>query len=300
MKYLMCLLLLLGIATVSLGAENMVSSGILMSHDSDYADTRAISLGYQKLFKNKQYMGISGGDTAYKENGKGTIDFVFMNFSGRKKINDNIYAEGDFRLNQSDDWDTTTYNLSVVGEKVSLGRVELFTERSIIDSHAAIERHLTFTTYGISADYELTDELVLTGVLFHQHATDGNNRLGQVLQLIASPKRFEGWHTRLRGKWRQADFNPPEYFAPEKFSRYDWLIGYATAFANDHWIFRAEGGPGYQYIDDVGETGWEYKISVNGWISESVKLESFYAATTDAGEEDYRYDWGGVSVSYYW
>jgi len=194
----------LGFAT-----DKIVYGSYLMSHDSDYADTHEMSIGYKSLYYHKQYAGVSTGYMIFKE-ADYEDKFPFVNLTGRYNFTDNYYIEGNIRVWNGDNWNPITGNLSAVGQKEDLGRVEFFVEKSIIDSHAGIDGKLTGTAAGCSIDYFITDELTAVGVIYTQHVTDGNNVLGQVGQLIYSPKWLEGAYIKGQGKWRKSDFDPAE------------------------------------------------------------------------------------------
>lgn len=283
-------------------AENIIQPYLLITEDSDNTKTRDYGILYKrKILGDGQFVGIGMGQKVYIEDNEKNIKYNHLDLSIHKKILPKIYidAEVSFNENKSNVGDDSiTYLVSAVAETGDY-RVELFTEKSLIDSHMAIAKDLSYTTYGISADYEITDEWVATGVLFRQDATDGNVRLGQVAQISYSPKEVEGLFFKVRGKWRQADFNPSEYFAPEDFKQYLIFVGYAFPFANDNWVFKAEAGPGYQYIDDVGELAFEYKLKLFGWITEDLKLTMEINQSSDTGASSYNYHWGGVWFSWH-
>ena len=270
-----------------------------LSHDIDHAEVHEYATGIKKLYSERQYVGTSIGNTIFIEENYDNIEYSFLNISGRKNITSRfLYLEGDLRFY---DDANPTYNLSLVALNEWKWRVELYTEKSFIDSHNALDGELFFTTYGISADYEIIkDVLYTTGVLFTQDANDGNNRTGQVLQLIYYPEQLSGFYVKTRGRWRQAKFNPPEYFTPADYKRFDLLVGYRKYFDNGNWRVSAEAGPGKQYIDGVSESGFEYKFNVYGWITQSMRIEVTYGSSTDNGEYKYEYSWGELNFKYYW
>ena len=269
------------------------------SHDIDHAEVYEYATGIKKLYNERQYVGTSIGNTVFIEENHNNIEYSFLNISGRKNISTRfLYLEGDLRFYNNAN---PTYNLSLVALNEWKWRVELYTEKSLIDSHNALNSELFFTTYGISADYEIIkDTLYTTGVLFTQNANDGNNRTGQVLQLIYYPQQLSGFYVKVRGRYRQADFNPPEYFTPDDYKRYDLLFGYRKYFDHGNWRVSAEAGPGKQYIDDVSESGFEYKLNVYGWITQSMRIEVTYGSASDNGEYKYVYSWSELNFRYYW
>ncbi|MCK5789135.1 MAG: hypothetical protein KAH32_09050 [Chlamydiia bacterium] len=270
-----------------------------LSHDIDHAEVHEYATGIKKLFNDRQYIGTSIGNSIFIEDNQDNIKYSFLNLSARKNITSRFfYLEGDLRFYNDAD---PTYNLSVVALNEWKWRVELYTEKSFIDSHAALGGELFFTTYGISADYEIIkDMLYTTGVLFTQSANDGNNRTGQVLQLIYYPEQLSGFYVKVRGKFRQADFNPPEYFTPDDYKRYDLLFGYRKYLDKGNWRISGEIGPSKQYINDVAETGYEYKFNIYGLITQSIRIEATYGSSTDNGEYKYEYSWGELNFRYYW
>jgi hypothetical protein len=279
----------------------MLVSNFSFSKDTDDTNFKQLMFGYKRYFKNKQYLGALIGKRVYtedKENGRNTFDL--LNLVGKKVVNPYLYFEGGLIFTKGDDWNPIFYNGTVVLQKSGLGRAEFFIERSPIDTDAALEKHYIFLTYGVSLDYELTNEVTLTGAVFKQEANDGNDRIGKVAQIVYSPKWFENGYVKLRGKWREADFDPPEYFSPANYDRYNILFGYAIVFGNENWVLKLEGGPGVQYINGTEESAYDYKIALRGWITQSLGLNAYYACTSDGGTEDYSYHYGGVEIKYVW
>lgn len=291
------IIVLITLPIVSNGSDT-VFAGYHYSYDTDYAKINEYYAGYHKLFDQGQFAGFQLGAGTFKDT-NGTEDFEFIRLEGRKNLSESLYVQGGIRYNISDEWSPLTGDVSAVWTHTPY-RLEVFYERSIVDSIRAINSEIISNTFGVSLDYSLTDEWLLTGVLYYQDITDGNGRTGETIQLTYSPKRIEGFYTKLRGKFRQSDFNPPEYFAPQTYERYDLLFGYKRSFDSDNWVGYVEAGPGIQVIENISEFAYEYKVGVYGWITQSWKLNAFYGGTTDGGEEDYTYNWGGVQLNYYW
>lgn len=281
-------------------AENKIFSKYDISHDSDSNSIHEISLVYKKLFRKKQYFEISIGNSLYREFDEG-IRYDFIKFKGRNNFSDGFFIECGIKLLNNDDWKPIVYNISIVPKKEGLGRIEFFTERSIVDSHLAIENKYLVDTHGVSFDLEIGRELLLTGVVFYQYFNnDDNKRFGRVAQIVYSPQWLSRFYIKGRGRWIDADYNPDEYFSPLEYRRYFILFGYSLPIFNEKYSLNLEIGPSMQYVEKEKERGLDYKADIKGWISDSIGLEIFYASTSNYGGYEYWYNWGGILLKYAW
>lgn len=298
MKNILLLLLFVFITQSVYAATYMQETGFTIGHDIDNSEMIELGTITTRLW-GEEYIGVGIGHSIYIEEGDEDYDYNFLTLVGKKIFTNKYYFEGAIRYNNGNT-SNITYNLSAVVHEGWDWQVELFTGRSMIDSHAALDEEIFFNSYGVTADYTINDQFSIVGLAMYQDATDGNVRLVQLAQLVYSPKQLPGFYIKGRGKFRQADFNPPEYFCPEDFKRYDLLFGYRTVFGHGNWVAKGELGPGLQFIDHVQENGYEYKIAIEGWITQSLRLEVVFVDTHDSGDYDYDYKWGNVTIKYYW
>ena len=280
-------------------AADYVGASARYTQDTESSAVYELRAVRGKTFSDGQYLEFGLGDTIFREKGNSDIDYAFIDASGRYNINEKTYMTGSVRVHSGYNDTPLSYDITVMHEedRYVLG---LFTERSMVDSHAAIGEDLFSTIYGGTIDYNVTDQVTLTAVLFQQNITDGNKKYGEMIQVSYSPKQIEGLYVKLKGSFKQADNNPVEYFAPDEYIRYDAIIGYVRVFGNDNWKFRGELGPANQYIDSNKESAWSYKIEVSGWITQQWRLELMTAAIHDNGDYSYQYEWTTATILYYW
>ncbi len=302
-------LLFLAGGAVAGDVNNRVVAEVFFSEDTDDTEYQKYLTGYDRLFSHKQYAGLRIGRRNYHEDfsidEKGIAfdekDFNELKFLGRKNIGDSFYTEASISFLSGEDWDPVIYAINAVYKPDSHWRIESYVERELVDSIDAIEAENSFLVGGVVVDYNFLEEYTLVAGTSRQRFKDKNNRDAWLAQFMYSPKWFEGFTFKLEAKESKADFNPPEYFAPDTHKQYFAILRYMTALDSKRlWWLRLEGGPGKQYINDIKEDAMKYRIDIEGPITQSFNMDMYYGCTSDGGEEDYEYCYGGAALQYYW
>jgi len=214
----------------------------------------------------------------------------------------------DLQLEQllGDDWDPLLGSATVSARPNEYWYFELFGERELVDTVSAIREKTRVDTYGLSADYTLTPSLVLVAALLQQDFNDGNRRQGGSGRLIYYPEGISWLHLQLKGRLLDAEQPSDNYFSPERLQEYFLLVGVATPFANDDWVFRLLAGPGMQIVEPfdsarVEKEAYLAEVRLRGWFSDHVTLESAVGCSTAVtSAETYSYCFGHLHLGYAW
>lgn len=283
--------------------KNRAVAEALASGDTDNTRVHSYLLGYEHLFSNEQYFGLQVGNRHYhgEDAVKQNNDFSEARLSARTNLSEKTYVQGTLSQLDGQAWSPLLHNLLLVSKPNKTWRVELSSNRDVIETASAIAAQLSVQTYSASVDYVMNEHNMLVVGVYQQDISDGNKRIGGVLQYVYKPAWFKhGWF-KLRAKQRNADFNPSEYFSPQEFKQYHLLAGYETRLDQGNSLrVRAHIGLGRQYIDGVGERAYEYLVGLRGWIRKFNYLDAVYYCTSDGGADNYRYCSGKLVWNYLW
>ena len=293
--------------TVVQAAESDVNhravADFFYSDDTDNTTVQHSSLGYEHLFTNEQFLGVHigvqnfhGEDATVKDN-----KFDELSLVGRKNLSANSYLQAMLSRLEGDGWTPSLHTLVYASKLGTRWHIELSSEKNVIETASALARHLTVSTYSVSTEYKLNARQLVLATVYQQDISDNNQRNGMVLQYLYKPSWFKSGYFKLRGKQRSADFDPAEYFSPADFSQYHLLVGYKKNLNKAQNLqLLAEAGVGRQYINDVGESVYEYRLGVRGWVKQHNFLDTYYTCTTDDGENNYRYCSGRLVFHHLW
>jgi len=273
-----------------------VSSGLRWNIDTDGLEIIETFIGYKMRFEQGEFIAGEIGQTNFSDD-DGDRDFNFISLLGQKNLMLDTYGFGSVRLNKGDDFDSFTGNAFLTKE-LERWRVEVFVERSMIESQLAMDEEIMWNTYGIGVDYIINETFTAVGTYSLTDSSDGNQRNTEEIGLVYSPRWAEKFYAKLRAKWMQSDYDPEEYFSPEEYAKYDVLFAYTTGFMDDKGFFRVHIAPGWQIIDGEGEFAYEYRVSSTYAFTAKWEVEAFVAGVNDEGTENYRYNWGGVQLNY--
>ncbi|PLX86003.1 MAG: hypothetical protein C0617_02360 [Desulfuromonas sp.] len=299
----MVLLITLVLFAQGAHAGNRVTGGVEFSSDSDDADQYGVYLGYSHRFDDSAYKpewGFRGGVLTLNDV-SGSERFKVLELNHRSDLSENIHLDLKGKLYQGDDWSPALYAANLVYGPTRKWYAEVFAERGIVDSVTSARLEYTVDTYGVSADYNITDEFTVVGALFTQDFSDGNDRLGRVGRIVYTPRNHDWFNVQLKGRVLESDFNGIGYFSPDRLEEYFLLFGAAKAFGGDNWVIRGLAGPGIQVIDDENKEAYWAEARLKGWFTPEFGLDTRFGCTTaQATSESYRYCFGHANLIYAW
>lgn len=292
-----------GVFSLQAETQHRVIADYSFSDDTDNTQANKYFLGYERLFTQGEYAGILSGVRKY--HGEDSIiknnRFDEIKLVGRKNISAQTYLHGNISLLNGDGWSPELYNLTLVHALNTKWRIEGDLDKDILGTSSAIAKHYMIESYGVTADYSISEQHVLVAGLYQQSISDNNSREGRLLQYIHKPDWFENGYFKLRAKQRSSDFNPPEYFSPDDLKQYHVLVGYETLIDQERNLkFRIELGKGRQHIDGVSESAEEYLVGLHGWLMSTAYMDAQYGCTSDGGEDSYKYCHGRLVFNYLW
>ena len=296
----------MGFLTMSMSVQssnNRIVAEHFFSEDTDDAEYKKYLIGYDRLFEHSQFVGFRVGTRNYHEDfATEEKNFDELTLLGRVNAGPTFYSRASLTLLAGEDeWDPVLFGLNAVFQPDESWRLEAYIERELIDSIAAINDENSFIVGGMVVDYAFLQEFTLVAGVSQQQFKDDNRKKGWLAQFLYSPGWFKGFTAKLEARESSADFNPPEYFAPDSHEQYFIILRYITALDNNKlWWLRLEGGPGRQTIDDVDESAAKYRIDLEGPITQSFNLDLYYGCTSDGGEDHYEYCYGGAELHYLW
>lgn len=283
--------------------KNRAVADLFYSEDTDKTRVLNTMLGYERLFTDGQFIGVQAGvrrfhgeDAPVQNN-----SFNEARLTGRKNLARQTYVQGSLSQLSSSDWSPLLHSLTLSSTPNKTWHFELSSDKNVIETASAIVGQLTVQTYGANVDYALNARHMLIVGAYQQDISDHNKRTGTLLQYLYQPDWFKRGYFKLSAKQRRADFDPVEYFSPKDFKQYHLFAGYKTPIGKEKNLsFHAEVGVGRQYINDVGESAYEYRIGLRGWIKRRNYLDTSFGCTTDGGVDNYRYCNGRLVLNYLW
>lgn len=294
------LLLIILLAPLSiLAQEDNVIFNFTFSTDSDNTTQTTTMIGYSKKLKNNRRIEFHQGVRRMSDR-NGTMSFDVSTGVVATKITSTIDGFSTWSRLNSRAWSPFVYSSGLVYQPGTRLYVEANTEKNIIDSIVGIANQLTITTNSVSVDYKVTDELTFVVAGLNQIVNDGNRRLGSVGKIIYTPDNNSGYNIQLKIKTITSDFNPIEYFSPDKLQQKLIIVGYGRAILNDNWVIKGHIGGGEQAINGIKEFAYTYKVSMRGRSTDNVTSIASYECNDDKGDYGYSYCFGQLSATYSW
>lgn len=273
------------------------------SEDTDKTRVLNFMLGYEHLFDEGQFLGAQVGSRRFhgEDAPVQNNNFSEARLTGRKNLVRHTFIQGSLSKLSNKDWSPLLHNLVLSSTPNKTWHFELSSEKNVIETASAIAKQLTVHTYGANVDYALNEQHAFILGAYQQDISDHNKRTGTFLQYLYQPGWFKHGYFKLSGKQRRADFDPAEYFSPKDFKQYHLFIGYKAPLGSENNLrFHAEVGAGRQYINDVGEGAYEYRLGLRGWLYRQSYLDTNLGCTTDGGASNYRYCSGRLVFNYLW
>ncbi len=298
---LFCVLMLCGQTVL---AGDRITGGAEFSSDSDGADQVFLSLGYDHRFEDRTFtpeLGFRTGELTLTD-AVGTERFEILELSHRSDLLKSLHLDLKGRLYRGNDWSPLLYAANLVCGPVRSWTLEAYAERGIVDSVTASRLEYTVNTYGLAADYNLSDEVTVVGALFLQNFSDGNDRLGRVGRIVYTPRRHDWFNLQLKGRVLESDFDGSGYFSPDRLEEYFLLFGASRAFGDDNWVAKGLAGPGMQTINgDENKAAYWVEARLKGWFSPEFGLDTRLGCTTaQETSASYRYCFGHANLIYAW
>lgn len=295
--FILCLMLFASSAQ----ASKHILSDTTYTFDSDNTVTERYLLGYAEDV-NSWRIGAMTGTYRVKDN-FGRRSFVETRGVFQTEFNTETSFNGYVSTlvgKQDSHFNAAAY---LVHDPESPWRFEWSYERTLLDSTRAIDKDINVDTLSFSADYNITSEWTAVGGYAHQFFTDSNTRSIAFGKLIYSPEKFEGFNVQTSVKYADSKFNPAEYFAPDNQYRILGGFGYAFAFANDQFAFRASFLHGRQTSKWISNSATDAKVEIRGSINDRLymKLRYIYTndfTTNDANGFDYWYQMINLDLTY--
>lgn len=144
----------------------------------------------------------------------------------------------------------------------------------------------------LSGEYQLTDELNVSGGVLTQQFSDGNARYGYFDKLHY--QLTDNFGVQIRNKIIWGDFTTREYFSPTEYQRHWLLLTYAQPLFEDRVVFKLNVGPGITKIDDRTEATWLVESKISGKVHKDVRLEAH--AGCSSSTYDYQFCMVGAQV----
>lgn len=300
------LTLLLAAALLPGPVRAEVTGGIEFSSDSDDADRTLLHAGYRYYLEGTRQgpsLGFRTGVLTLTDP-VGTERFRLLEISHRLRP-----ARGADLLLKAGSLDGGAWAPVFYSGVLALrpGRgwyLEVSGERQIVDTVTSARLEYVLESYGLSADYAVTEEITLVGAVFEQRISDGNRRSGRVGRVVFSPRALRWLSLQAKARVLTSDLDGTGYFSPETLNEYFLLAGLAAPFADDNWVARTLAGPGIQRVKDHGG-GTEEKpallaeVRLRGWFTQEFGLEGLlgYTTTGSTGGGD-RYVYGHVNLTH--
>lgn len=278
-------------------SRDTVNGGIRGVSDSDSLQITELFTGYQNNYDAGEFVGLEVGKTTY-EDPDGSEDFVYIKVEGRKNIFKDTYIRGGIRYNKSGNWSPVTGDVSAVWDKNPV-RVETSYSRSVVESQLAIQNEIMWNTFGVSLDYQISTEYILSGMFSYTDSTDGNSRTTEGASLTYRPEEDPRFHVKTRARWFQSKRDPNEYWSPVSYAKYDVMFGYQEWLFNRMWL-QLQAGPGYEFSDGDTTPTYEYSIVLNYDLNETWTIKSYFGGFGVLSGDSYEYNWYGVSLNHYW
>ncbi|UCF89067.1 MAG: hypothetical protein JSV70_02115 [bacterium] len=277
------------------------------SHDSNAADLYAAAAGYRHPIggsRSGSWIGFKAGLLILSDPlGRERFNTLELGYRSRPFEGAGL----DLKTKKLwGDWSPWLYSGNLHYRPDDRWYLEVFGERSIVDTVTSVRLEYLIDTYGLSADYKINQEFTLVGALFTQDITDGNNRFGKVGRVIYVPRGQDHMNFQLKMRMIDSDFNGTGYFSPEKLTEYYFLFQAARPFADDNWVFKALLGPGIQMIDghngtDDTKPAFLAEGRIKGWFTQEFGMEGrlgYTTAQSTGGGE--RYIYGEMNLVHTW
>ncbi len=282
--------------------KNRIEVDGFFSDDTDDQKYQKVLGGYDYLFSKKEFVGARIGKRKYSEeitDEERTFDE--LEIRARYDFSEMWYTLGSISVLDNENWSPALFSLEAYYIPSETWKLNFYTNREIIDTVTAVDDKNTLVTVGAAVDYEISQQHVLIANISTGEVDDDNKRNALTLAYVWNPEWLSHASFKLEGKNRTYDFNSPNYFSPDKHEQYFALLRLSMGLGDkQYWLFRFEGGPGVQYIDDERESAVKYKLELSGPLDEQIDTRLSYGCTSDGGVDDYEYCYGEGSLSYKW
>lgn len=182
-------------------------------------------------------------------------------------------------------------------------RTEIGYAKSMVDTVAAIESDIQVDTYSVSIDYVFNPIWTVVGSYSFQSFTDSNKKNIALSKLVYSSQVLSGVTYQLYYRYADADFNPFQYFGPEKQQRVMLGATYGKAFLDDRIAFRGQFFYGRQTDEFSSTNAIEVKLQLRGAITDDLLFKGEYIYSNDRGNInsgiDYKYQMLMLRMEYH-
>ncbi len=214
--------------------------------------------------------------------------------------------EGSVGMLRGEDWSPLEGHLQLRHNFAAPVYMELFAERTYVDTVAAIENEIDLRSVGVSLDFGPYAGWTVVGAHTRQRMGDGNNRGISVGRLI-----YETAHPSLllegRSRFVRSDFDGAEYFSPEKLDEHLVSVVWRQPVHGDRWYVSARAGGGQQRVNsEDSEAVFVAELQWRGWFDHhwGLEAEAMCRNTGDlnarAADGDYRFCMATVSLLRSW
>jgi len=281
---------------------------IEFSNDTDDADIYGFYVGYRYPFETSRLrskIGFQVGQLSF-EDPIGTKRFEVLELNHQSEPAKRTNLDLNVRWLNSNEWSPLLYSGNCAYRPNGKWYIEIFGERGVVDSVTSVQLEYLIDTYGFSLDYAATNEFTLSGSLFNQGVSDGNDRTGKSARVVYTPSEHDWLNLQIKARIIDNEFAGIGYFSPDTLTEYFFLIGLARPFAGNDWVVRGLAGPGIQKIDEYGG-GSENKptilmeVKLKGWFTQEFGLDGLlgYGTAKKSSGSD-RYLYGHINFVHTW
>ena len=179
--------------------------------------------------------------------------------------------------------------------------VELFANRDIVETRAALDRGTYFDFGGVSVDVPLSPQVTLVGLAGYQAFSDDNHRRHVRARAIWQPSLDLGLTLQLRYRWYDnslADVSGA-YFNPSRYQEGLFVVGWRQRLAD--WRTAITAGAGRQQVGHDSNTMAQLlEASAEKQVGRyAVRIKAGYsraAAAAATSDPDYWYRYAGADL----
>jgi hypothetical protein len=208
-------------------------------------------------------------------------------------INGSYWVIGEFNVG----------NLTGVYSPNTTWRTEISYAKSMVDTTIAIDGNIQVDTYSASVDYVFNPKWTLVGSYAFQSFTDDNTKNIALSKLVYSSSVISGLTYQLYYRYADTEFNPIEYFGPQKQQRVMLGTTYGKAFLDDRIAFRGQFFYGRQMDEFSSTNAIEVKMQLRGAITDDLLFKCEYIYSNDRGNInsgiDYKYQMAMLRMEYH-